>query len=317
MSRVVLGVCASHSTLMNTHWHEVAGVDRAERFRAGLDDAREQLRAAAPDVVVLVGSNHFRGLWLDLMPAFTIGVDVCEASGESGTPGGPLVVDRELARHLLRALVDNEFDPAFSTRLQVDHGLVHAIQYLLPGIDTPIVPVIVNVFAPPLPSLRRCEAFGRALGAGIATDGADKRVAVIGSGGLSHRLPFPKWDAPATDDDRFLVNAWTGGRDSWRDHDPRRREIIRAAVPDVSSEFDADLLDRFERGDLVSLTALTDDDLEAAAGNGAHEIRAWLVAAAACGHAPGRTIVYSAMPEWLTGMAVAVIEDPEPMSPNQ
>ena len=30
---IVLGIGASHSTLMNTHWHEVAGVGRAERFR--------------------------------------------------------------------------------------------------------------------------------------------------------------------------------------------------------------------------------------------------------------------------------------------
>jgi 2,3-dihydroxyphenylpropionate 1,2-dioxygenase len=33
--------------------------------------------------------------------------------------------------------------------------------------------------------------------------------------------------------------------------------------------------------------------------------------AAACGHAPGRTIVYSPMPEWLTGMAVAAVEPAE------
>ena len=45
-------------------------------------------------------------------------------------------------------------------------------------------------------------------------------------------------------------------------------------------------------------------------GNGANELRTWIVMAAACGWSPGRTLCYSPMPEWLTGMAVAVIERP-------
>src|SRR4051812_26570718 len=121
MSDVVVGVGASHSTLMNTHWEEVSGLDRAETFRRALADARDVVTAARPDAVIVVGSNHFRGLWLDLMPAFAIGVDECVMSGESGTPQGPLSVDVELARHLCRSLVSDEFDIAFSTRLQVDH----------------------------------------------------------------------------------------------------------------------------------------------------------------------------------------------------
>jgi 2,3-dihydroxyphenylpropionate 1,2-dioxygenase len=310
VSRIVLGVGASHSTLMNTHWHEVEGVDRAVRFRTALSEANEMLRAVAPDAVVVVGSNHFRGLWLDLMPAFTLGVGDCVASGESGTPSGALRVDVGLARHLCRTLVGDGFDLAFSAKLQVDHGVSHAIQYVLAGVDAPIVPLLVNVFAPPRPSLARCRALGAALGAAVTTDSADKRVVVIGSGGLSHQLPFPDWEAPVTDDDRFLVDAWTSGRDSWRQHDPRRREITRAATPRVSEGFDRELLELLEHGDLAALTTLSDQQLEEAGGNGAHEIRSWLVMAAACGDAPGRALVYSPMPEWLTGMAVGVIEPP-------
>ena len=310
MSEIVLGVGASHSTLMNTHWDEVAGLDRAESFRAGLEETADLVRAARPDTVVIIGSNHFRGLWLDLMPAFTIGVGECVASGESGTPAGPQAVDVDLARYACRALVEREFDVAFSAKLQIDHGIAHAIQYLLPGLGVPIVPLIVNVFAPPLPSPARCDALGRALGDAIRTDEAAKRVVVIGSGGLSHQLPFPRWDAPGTDDDRYLVDVWTNGRENWRDHDERRRRITRAAPATVSSEFDRHVLDLVEAGDLASLAGLGSIGLEAGGGNGAQEMRTWMVMAAACGHAPGRTIVYSPMPEWLTGMAVAVIEQP-------
>ncbi|MEU8802700.1 hypothetical protein [Spirillospora sp. NPDC048819] len=45
MARIVLGVGASHSTLMNTHWDEVEHVDRAERFRDALGEARNAVRA--------------------------------------------------------------------------------------------------------------------------------------------------------------------------------------------------------------------------------------------------------------------------------
>src|SRR3546814_15715450 len=65
-------------------------------------------------------------------------------------------------------------------------------------------------------------------------------------------------------------------------------------------------------GTLSSLASeLSQPELEAAAGNGGNEIRAWLMLAAAMNDAPGRTLAYSDMPEWLTGMAVAVNEHDE------
>ena len=311
MSRIVLGVGASHSTLMNTHWHEVETLDRALAFRAGLDRARAMVAGAKPDTVVIVGSNHFRGFWLDLLPAFTIGVGTCHMSGESGTPEGPIGTDVALGQHLLHALFAADFDPAFSTKMQVDHGITHAVQFLLTGLDVPIVPIIINVFAPPLPSLARAEHFGRVLGEAIAGDGDGKRVVVIASGGLSHRLPFPDWAAPETDDDRFLVHAWTDGRANWKDFDPRRREIIRAAAPAVNMQFDEEVLGLLADGRLEALTSWSPERLVAAGGNGANELRTWLVMAAACGHRGAETIVYSPMPEWLTGMAVSVSKESE------
>ena len=44
------------------------------------------------------------------------------------------------------------------------------------------------------------------------------------------------------------------------------------------------------------------------AGNGGQELRTWLLMAAALGFTPGKALAYSPMPEWLTGMGVALIE---------
>ena len=51
----------------------------------------------------------------------------------------------------------------------------------------PAVPLFINTFYPPnQPSVRRCFALGNALADAVATWDEDLRVAVIGSGGMSH-----------------------------------------------------------------------------------------------------------------------------------
>lgn len=311
MAQVVAGVCASHSTLMNTHWDETIHKLEAERFRDGLAVARDHLAASSPDVAIIIGSNHFRGFWLDLIPSFTMGVGACIASGESGTPKGPQRVHEGFARGLVNYVVEGgHADLAFSAKLQIDHGQTHAIQYLLDGVDAAIVPLVLNVFAPPLPTLRRCEELAIALRAAIDAWPEDLRVAVIGSGGLSHRLPWPDWRRPATDDDEFMVEAWRDGRLNWADYDVRRRQIIRAAESAINSDFDRDFMESMEKGQTDRLYDLTTEQILEVAGNGAQEIRSWLMTSTICGNAPATPVVYEAVPDWLTGMGVMTLSVP-------
>jgi len=309
MASIVLGVGASHSTLMNTHWDKVVHTDRAEAFRDGLVAARDRIAQAHPDVVIVVGSNHFRGFWLDLIPAFTLGVGEVIAAGDGGTPKGPQKTDPEFAQELAAELVGAGTEVAISARLQIDHGQAHAIQYLLDGLDVPVVPLVVNVFAAPLPTLPRVAQLGANIAEAITRIGGDKRVVVVASGGLSHQLPWPSdWTDPHGEDEEFLVEAWLNGRGEWEKYDKHRREIIVAAQPTIFTDFDEQFLADLEKGELASYTQLTTPQIEARAGNGGQELRTWLVMAAALGFAPGKALAYSPMPEWLTGMGVAVIE---------
>ena len=205
-------------------------------------------------------------------------------------------------------MVGDGFDMAFSLRLQVDHGISHAVQYLLDGMDVPIVPVLVNVFAPPLPTLARCDDLGRAVARAVGSDAGSKRVVVIGSGGLSHRLPYPKWEHPQTEGERFLVEAWLEGRGRWEEYDAKRRQLTVGTQPRINPEFDEDLLARIEAGTFGDLRGWATDTVEEVAGNGGQEVRTWLVASAATGHAPGRGLAYAPIEEWLTGMGVALME---------
>jgi 2,3-dihydroxyphenylpropionate 1,2-dioxygenase len=311
MSDIVLGVGASHSTLMNTNWQEVEALPRAHRFRDALDAASRAIEASAPDVAIIVGSNHFRGFWLDLIPAFTIGIGECIAAGEAGTPSGPQAVDVALARHICNTLSARDFDIAFSARMQVDHGISHAIQYLLNRVQVPIVPLIVNVFAPPLPSLTRCHALARAMREAILGFGA-RRVAVIASGGLSHELPWPNWQAPKSDDDRYMVDSWLNGRTHWKDYEARRRQIVRAHAPRIAGAFDRGFLADLEHGNVENMLRHSTESLQAEAGNGGQELRTWLMMAALMDYCPGHVLAYEEMPEWLTGMGVALLDPAAP-----
>jgi 2,3-dihydroxyphenylpropionate 1,2-dioxygenase len=307
VSEVVIGVLASHTTLMNTRWDEVDHLSRAHDFRDALGVARAAIEASGADTAVIVGPNHFGGLWLDLMPTFTVGVGEVSGVGEHGTPAGPLPTEKELAHAILAHASATGFDLAMSARLEVDHGITHAVQWVVPD-GMPVVPVVINCLAPPLARLDRCAAFGRAIGEAIVAFG-DRRVAVIGSGGLSHQLPFPDWREPVTDDDEFLVRSWVDGRGNWAEYETRRRGIVISAPPSLAEDVDRDVLATLERGDGARLVDYQ-DDLQRLAGNGAAELRNWITAAAACGFAPTRTLCYSPMPEWLTGMAVALIDHP-------
>lgn len=309
MPAITLGVGASHSTLMNTHWDEVVHTDDANAFRHALEQLNQRIREVAPDVAVIIGSNHFRGFWLDLIPSFTLGVGEVIASGESGTPKGPQKTDPAFANALATDLVEAGSEVAISARLQIDHGQSHAIQYLLDGLDVAVVPLVVNVFARPLPTLQRCADLGRQLGQAIEANAEGRKVVVIASGGMSHQLPWPSdWAQPQGGDEEFMVDAWLNGRGEWERFDKHRREIIVAAQPCIFEDFDHEFLRRLETGQLEHYLSLSTPELEKVAGNGGQELRTWLTMAAALDFAPGMTLCYSAMPEWLTGMGAAIIE---------
>ena len=260
MASIVLGVAASHSTLMNTHWDKVVHTERAEAFRDGLAAARDRhrrggagRRGARRARTTSVGSGSTSSRRSRWASARSI------AAGDGGTPKGPQKTDPEFAQALAQQLVDRGTEVAISARLQIDHGQAHAIQYLLDGIDVPVVPLVVNVFAAPLPTMPRVAELGANITRAVAEIGGDKRVVVIASGGLSHQLPWPSdWTDPDGDDEEFLVDAWLNGRGEWerfddaapRDH--RRRRSPRSS-PTSTRQFLADL----EKGEMRQYAELT------------------------------------------------------------
>ena len=208
-------VCAVIASTHHPFYYKTSTMPEAERppfaaeWIAKIESFRETLTAARPDVLVMVGSDHFHQLWLDNMPQFLVGkapffdANFHNEEREFGLPKMRLAGQEDLAAHLLRDGLDRDFDLAFSNELRIDHSITCPIITLRPEADLPIVPVYTNIFAPPLPQPRRFVALGKAIREMVESWESDLRVAIIGTGHLSLELGGPRQFGPTGPDPVF------------------------------------------------------------------------------------------------------------------
>ena len=297
------------------------------RFLAAAARVSAAVEALAPDVLVVIGPDHFHGNFYDVMPPFVLGVEEAEGFGDFGSRSGPLPVAAELAWPIRDGLAGAGFDVALSYALTVDHGVVQSYDVICGtgaragsasgagagggtgagagGGGIPLVPLVINTAAPPLPSMDRCAALGRALGGAIRGAAFPGRVLLIASGGLSHWLPSndPRDTSVPADRRAAMIH----GRRDVRAYSATREPRIQALAgnPDapVNAAWDAWFLKQLLAADAGPVAGLGDQVLEQQAGSGSHEIRAWLAGFAAVG-APLVWTSYEPVPEWLTGMGI-------------
>jgi hypothetical protein len=179
------------------------------RSEAAMAEIRQALRAAAPDVCLVIGDDQDEMFHHDNMPCFSIYYGreiVCRKPDMSkrapamqmaawgyytdeptSYPGDP-----KLALHLINDLLDRGFDLSASANQAAGVGMSHAYTFLyrrLLDASVPMVPVFINTYFPPnQPRTARVLEFGQALRDALARYPEDTRVAVIASGGLSHFL---------------------------------------------------------------------------------------------------------------------------------
>ncbi|WP_250009560.1 extradiol ring-cleavage dioxygenase [Actinoplanes sp. M2I2] len=188
------------------------GADRppfADEWERKILAFRETLTRANPDVLVMVGSDHFHQLWLDNMPQFLVGkapfydANWYNEEREFGLPRMLLKGQEDLSAHVLRAGLDAGFDLAFSNELRIDHSITCPIITLRPEADLPIVPIYTNIFAPPLPQPSRFVKLGETIRQIVEEWPSHLRVAVIGTGHLSLELGGPRQFGPHGPDPDF------------------------------------------------------------------------------------------------------------------
>jgi aromatic ring-opening dioxygenase catalytic subunit (LigB family) len=270
MSLVFAGIC-SHAPGI-TGRAGMADPALRDPFYAAYHGMREQLMAARPDALVVLGAEHFANFFMNNMPSFAIGM----ADRYSGPIEDPhwlgiartsIPGNAALSQQLICEIMQT-VDVAFAEEWKFDHGIMVPLHFLTPNYDLDVVPVNINCQGPPLVPLHRTWAFGEALRR--AADRLPQRIAVIGTGGISH------W--PATPDSGKINEAW-----------------------------DRQLLDRWAHNDRQALLSYSDVEIYRQAGQGGFEIRTFIgVAAAARGR--GHVHHYAPIPIFAVGCTIATMD---------
>jgi aromatic ring-opening dioxygenase catalytic subunit (LigB family) len=261
---------ASHGPMIVRNWKTLAPAEKSS-LDGAFSELGARIKAAKPDVLVVISPDHWVNFFIDNLPAICVGVGE-EHDGPPEPwfrefPHRKMAGHPALAAHIVHTALERDFEPSVSYKLALDHGF--CIPLWKAGLDPlpPIVPVILNDLEPPFPSVKRCYAWGGVLAQAIKSFPGDLRVAILATGGLSHSIGEP-----------------TMGR--------------------IDEAFDRGCIRRFEAGDAPALFEFLDERLPAA-GNGASEVRNWV---AAHGAARGRgfdLIHYDPIPNVYVGCGFA------------
>jgi 2,3-dihydroxyphenylpropionate 1,2-dioxygenase len=168
--------------------------DRAtvERVRAVAAEIGARLKALHPDLWIVFANDHAEQFFHNVAPPFTVHVGG-EARGSFAGREFQWRVPGEIGLELVRQLYRQGFDPAFTSTARIDYAMGIPLTHL--GLAAPVLPIYVNAYLPPQPTIERCYAFGEAVGRAVAALGL--RTAVVASGGMSH---FPGTERYASPD---------------------------------------------------------------------------------------------------------------------
>ena len=243
-----------------------------EPFYAALDRLREELERSKPDALIVIAAEHFANFFMNNMPAYAIGM-ADEYEGPIEDPEW-LRIDRrsilgsaDLSRRIIGKVMER-VDVAYAEEWKFDHGIMVPLNFLTPRFDLPVIPTNINCQGPPLTPLSRAYEFGRAIRS--ACDALPERIALIGTGGISH------W--PATPNSGKINVDWD-------------REFLR----------------RWSANDRAALTSYTDAETLRDAGQGGFEIRTLTAVAGACEGSSGEVWFCEPIPIFATSGFAAVM----------
>jgi len=211
MARIVCVVGVSHNPF---HHHQISqprsqwSPDTEKMVERG-QILREKLSKADPQSLITVGNDHYHQFFTDNMPAFILGkMEVFDATyynevREFDLPRCRIPGDVRLAQQILEGSMKRGVDFAFSNEMKVDHSVVVPLMFARPEMDLPIVPIMTNCVAPPLPPAERFYQVGRVLRSVIDEIPGDKRIGVVVSGNLSLDVGGPLQFEPKPMDEEF------------------------------------------------------------------------------------------------------------------
>ena len=195
MATIVGGIASSHTPTIGFALDTGKQADPvwAPIFE-GYRPVQRWLADKAPDVLFVIYNDHITSFFLDHYSQFALGVGsrfwpADEGGGARKLP--PIDGHPQLAQHVANGLVADEFDLSYFQGKGLDHGCFSPLSVIWPHEPAwpgAIVPLQVGVLELPIPSARRCFNLGRSLRKAIESYPENLKVAIVGTGGLSHQV---------------------------------------------------------------------------------------------------------------------------------
>ena len=199
MAKIVAGVATSHVPAIG------AALDNGKSGEpywvplfAGFEPSKKWIAELKPDVIILVYNDHASAFSLELIPKFAIGCAASFKPADEGWGARPVPVVQghpELAWHMAQSLILDEFDMTIVNSMDVDHGLTVPLSLMYGQPEAwpcPVIPLAVNVVQYPPPTGHRCYMLGKAIRRAVESFDRPLRVAIFGTGGMSHQLQGPR-----------------------------------------------------------------------------------------------------------------------------
>jgi 2,3-dihydroxyphenylpropionate 1,2-dioxygenase len=96
---------------------------------------------------------------------------------------------------------------AFTGVAKIDYAIGIPLTHL--GVSDPVLPIYVNAYLPPQPTIERCYAFGEAVARIVTAVGL--RTAVVASGGMSHFPGTERYSHPELSWDKKVLEKLATG----------------------------------------------------------------------------------------------------------
>ena len=173
---------------------------KADACQDALNTLSKVLADTAPDVVVMIGDDtheifepeqHIPAV--DVFAGDTLPWVPWPGRVRTPEPARQLPGKAVLGEHLTKSFIDEGYDVSLTRQVTEGRSVGHAFDFIYSRIMNENVqahvPIWLNTYYfPNIPSLPRSYAMGKALRRGIESWDSNARVAVIGTGGLSHML---------------------------------------------------------------------------------------------------------------------------------
>jgi protocatechuate 4,5-dioxygenase beta chain len=213
MAQIVTIVGITHNPFMPRLFKQPQRPPGCEKVLERIALMRQKLAEAKPDVLITIGNDHLHQFFMDNMPAFMIGkMDAYDGTfydetREFGLPICRLPGDPELSEAIMEGAFDRGVDFSYSNELTIDHSIVVPMLFVRPEMDIPIVPILTNCIAPPMPRPKRFYEVGQAIRAAVDGLPDNKRIGVLVSGHLSLEVGGPKQFERHLTDPQFDADA--------------------------------------------------------------------------------------------------------------